>query len=125
MLASRLAKALPNFKILLLEAGGRNADPEYERFGERYWTFAMAPSYDWGYKTVPQEHLGGRELKYTRGKGLGGSSAVNFCVYTRGPSSDYDQWAEIVGDDSWSWKNILKRFKGVRTQSLFEIPNPI
>ena len=113
MLASRLAEAFPNFEILLIEAGGENVDPEHERFGERHWTFATAPGYDWGYKTVPQEHLGGREIDYTRGKGLGGSSAVNFCVYTRGPSSDYDQCSDMVGDKSWNWNSVLRRFQKV------------
>ena len=88
-------------------------DPEHERFGERYFTFASAAGYDWGYKTVPQESLGGRHIEYTRGKGLGGSSAVNFCVFTRGPSSDYDQWVEMVGDEDWGWERILKRFQKV------------
>lgn len=113
MLASSLAKAFPHFDVLLIEAGGQNADPEHERFGERHFTLATAPGYDWGYKTVPQEHLGGREIAYNRGKGLGGSSTINFCVFTRGPSSDYDQWSEMVGDDSWAWNRVLKRFKKV------------
>ena len=93
-------------------------DPEHERFGDRYFTAASAPGYDWGYKTVPQEYLGDRQIVYTRGKGLGGSSAVNFCVFTRGPSSDYDQWADIVGDEDWGWKRILNRFKKVTYKTL-------
>lgn len=69
--------------------------------------------YNWGYKTVSQHELGGREIGYSRGKGLGGSTAINFCVYTRGCSADYDRWAELVGDDSWSWENSIRRFKKV------------
>ena len=98
---------------LLIEAGGKNADPEYERFGERHFTYASAPGYDWGYKTVPQKNLGGRVINYNRGKGLGGTTAVNFCVFTRGPRSDYDQWRDIVGDQDWGWERILKRFQKV------------
>lgn len=32
---------------------------------------------NWGYKTVPQTHLKGQEIDYSRGRGLGGSSAIN------------------------------------------------
>lgn len=74
----------------------------------------MTPGYNWGYKTTPQKELDGREVDYSRGRGLGGSTAINFCVYTRGPSSDYDHWAEEVDDDSWSWEHVLPRFKKVK-----------
>lgn len=31
----------------------------------------------------------------------------------RGPAADYDGWAEIVGDESWKWKNILPLMREV------------
>ena len=52
-------------------------------------------------------------LDYSRGKGLGGSSAINFCVYTRGASADYDRWAELVDDDDWAWSNVERQFNEV------------
>lgn len=73
----------------------------------------MTPGYNWGYKTIPQEQLNRREIDYSRGKGLGGSTAINYCVYTRGPEADYEHWADVVGDDNWRWKNVLQRFKKV------------
>ncbi|KAI4179969.1 MAG: hypothetical protein L6R41_007539, partial [Letrouitia leprolyta] len=108
-LAKRLAEALPSRHVLLLEAGGPNNDKAHQTFGERHWTL-IQPGYNWGYKTVSQPELDGREIDYSRGKGLGGSSCINFCVYTRGPSADYDQWAHLVGDDDWSWEKSKKRF---------------
>ena len=42
---------------------------------------------DWGFVTIPQPALGGRELYYTRGKILGGSSAVNCLGYHRDVTS--------------------------------------
>ncbi|KAL8934422.1 MAG: hypothetical protein Q9216_005922 [Gyalolechia sp. 2 TL-2023] len=115
VLATRLARSLKDFQILLVEAGGENADPEHQSYGDRHWTFATAPGYDWGYKTVPQEHLQGREIGYSRGKGLGGSTAINFCVFTRGPKADYEQWAHDVGDDTWTWNQALERMKELET----------
>ncbi|KAL8676377.1 MAG: hypothetical protein Q9186_007101, partial [Xanthomendoza sp. 1 TL-2023] len=108
LLACRLASELKSDRILLIEAGGENKDTEHQGFGDRNFTLATATGFNWGYKTVPQEHLGQREVDYSRGKGLGGSTAINFCVWTRGPSSDYDRWAQIVDDDTWSWPKIEK-----------------
>lgn len=40
---------------------------------------------NWGYKTVPQNHLKGQQIDYSRGKGLGGSTAINFsCLGKKG-----------------------------------------
>ena len=113
VLAARLSTSLPQRKVLLIEAGGPNTDLKHQSFGTRYWTLATAPGYDWDYKTVPQEHLQGRKIGYSRGKGMGGSSAINFCVFTRGPKADYDQWAHDVDDEAWSWEHALERFKKV------------
>ena len=112
-LAARLSKALPAQSVLLLDAGGYNKDQNKQTFGERYFQLAV-PGYNWGYMTTAQEGLEGRHIDYSKGKGLGGSTAINFCVYTRGPSADYDHWAGLVGDDAWSWKNVESRYNKVR-----------
>lgn len=77
----------------------------------RYTTFATFPHYDYQYTTEPQEHLANRSISYTRGKGLGGSSCINFCFYTRGAKDDFDEWARRVGDDFFNWENAERRFK--------------
>ncbi|MDI1490431.1 MAG: hypothetical protein OHK93_001634 [Ramalina farinacea] len=111
-LASTLAKGLPNHQILLLEGGGKNDDKAYTTLAERHWAL-VAPGYNWGYKTIPQKHLDDREIDQSRGKGLGGSTAINFCVYTRGPEADYDRWADLVGDSDWAWKSSLSRYRRI------------
>jgi choline dehydrogenase-like flavoprotein len=70
---------------------------------------------NWGYKTAPQSHCNGREIDYSRGKGMGGSSAINFGVYSVGASGDYDEWARIVGDDAFGWTRMQERFKSLET----------
>jgi choline dehydrogenase-like flavoprotein len=35
-------------------------------------------------------------------------------VYLRGPAEDYNRWAKIVGDDSWTWKSTKETFKEVK-----------
>ena len=121
MLASRLAHSLKHAQVLLIEAGGENNDSEHQGFGDRNFTLATAPGYNWGYKSVPQENLNGREIDQSRGKGLGGSTAINFCVWTRGPKADYDRWAHLVGDNTWAWPMVEQRYKNVSQQHLPEL----
>ncbi|KAL8882936.1 MAG: hypothetical protein Q9198_000135 [Flavoplaca austrocitrina] len=71
--------------------------------------YIVVEGYSWSYKTVFQPELGTREIAYSRGKGLGGSTANNYCVYTRGPSADYDHWSALVEDTTWAWENVEKR----------------
>ncbi|CEJ61626.1 hypothetical protein PMG11_10154 [Penicillium brasilianum] len=112
--ASTLAKSAKRPNVLLLEAGEHNEDKTLRVWGKRFVTF-MESNLNWGYKTTPQEHCSGRELDYSRGKCVGGSSAINFGVYTVGARDDYDQWAAEVGDDTFAWKNIQARFKALET----------
>ncbi|KAK4151638.1 pyranose dehydrogenase 3 [Chaetomidium leptoderma] len=100
--------------VLLLEAGGENADPNLRVDGQRWLTF-MNKDLNWGYKTSPQSHCGDRELDYSRGFSLGGSSAINFGVYTVGARDDYEEWARIVGDDSFRWEPVQARLKRLET----------
>ena len=62
------------------------------------------------YDTVPQKGLNGRIGYQPRGRGLGGSSAINAMVYIRGNRWDYDNWDEL-GCDGWSYEDVLPYFK--------------
>src|SRR5437879_8378088 len=65
---------------------------------------------NWAFDTVPQKGLNGRIGYQPRGKGLGGSSAINAMVYIRGHRADYDQWAAL-GNTGWSFADVLPYFK--------------
>ncbi|KAL9087532.1 MAG: hypothetical protein Q9165_006643 [Trypethelium subeluteriae] len=78
----------------------------------------MQPGMNWAYKTTPQTQLNGREIDYSRGKGLGGSSAINFAVWTLGPKDDYDEWARQVGDQAFNWQNARRRFDDIENINL-------
>lgn len=45
------------------------------------------------------------------GRLLGGSSSNSYLLYTSGNRYDYDRWAEIVNDATWSWENVLPYLK--------------
>ncbi|PQE17554.1 hypothetical protein CJF30_00009567 [Rutstroemia sp. NJR-2017a BBW] len=112
-LATRLSATASAPRVLLLEAGGPNTDAAYLVPSERFTLFASEPSLNWGYKTEPQRQLKGQEIDYSRGRGVGGSTAINFSCWVVGGADDYDFWAEKVNDDAWSWKNVKERLKKI------------
>ncbi|KAK9427567.1 hypothetical protein V1505DRAFT_358663 [Lipomyces doorenjongii] len=113
-LAWRLAGSKKRPTVLLVEAGGKN-DLMETRIDGNKWINRLRKKQNWQYHTVPQKHLNGRVIPYDRGKGLGGSTSINFAAFTCGPSDDYDEIARIVGDDEWKWVNMQKRFKCLET----------
>ncbi len=109
-LASRLSED-PNTTVCLLEAGGRG-DSILVRAPAA--VVAMLPGRpkinNWAYETVPQPGLNGRSGYQPRGKGLGGSSAINAMLYIRGHAGDYDEWASL-GCEGWDWQSVLPYFR--------------
>ena len=68
------------------------------------------------HKPLPQKHLGGRAPAVGQAAVLGGGTAVNAMVYTRGQAEDYDQWDRFLGQGSgWSYKDVLPYFKSMES----------
>ena len=109
LLANRLS-ADASKRVLLIEAG-RKDDYHWIHIPVGYLYCIGNPRTDWLYQTEPDAGLNGRALRYPRGKTLGGCSSINGMIYMRGQARDYDQWAQLTGDDSWTWKNSLPYFK--------------
>ena len=115
VLANRLS-AGGKASVLLLEAGGRNAlsNTSWAGLVSRLPTaLAMPmhdPRYNWAYAAEPEPALGGRVVSCPRGKGLGGSSAINGMVYVRGHPCDYAAWEE-AGAEGWGWPDVAPYFK--------------
>ncbi|MBY6044595.1 choline dehydrogenase [Phaeobacter italicus] len=110
-IAYRLSEA--GHKVLVIEHGGSDAGPFIQMPGALSYPMNM-PLYDWGYKSQPEPHLGGRELVTPRGKVIGGSSSINGMVYVRGHAGDYNHWAES-GATGWSYADVLPYFKRMET----------
>ncbi|MBB5705052.1 GMC family oxidoreductase [Sphingopyxis panaciterrulae] len=94
-------------RVCLVEAGGSNDIIRVKTPG--FMPFIPKAS-NYRYDTVPQAGLGGRIGYQPRGRGLGGSSAINAMVYIRGNAFDYDQWAEL-GATGWSYADVLPYFR--------------
>ncbi len=105
LLANRLS-ADASKRVLLIEAG-RKDDYHWIHIPVGYLYCIGNPRTDWLYNTEPDAGLNGRTLRYPRGKTLGGCSSINGMIYMRGQARDYDQWAQLTGDMSWSWDNSL------------------
>ena len=108
VLAARLSED-PSVSVVLLEAGGDN-----NRVLNRVPTGAALHvikrnACNWAFSTVPQAGLGGRQGYQPRGRGLGGSSALNAMIYLRGQREDYDDWA-ADGAAGWAWTDVLPYF---------------
>jgi choline dehydrogenase len=108
VLANRLS-ADPRVSVCLLEAGGADNHIWIQIPIGYFYTFDN-PRMDWRFRTEPDPGLGGRSIKYPRGRVLGGTSSINGMVYIRGQARDYDGWRQ-AGNIGWSWDDVLPYFK--------------
>lgn len=109
VLANRLSE-VQNWKVLLIEAGGKEnyimdipLFAQLLQFTEANWKYSMEPS--------GNVCLGMKSAKCTlpRGKVMGGSSTINYMIYTTGNRHDYDRW-EKLGNNGWGYKDVLPYF---------------
>ncbi|KAG1683145.1 Glucose dehydrogenase [FAD, quinone] [Nymphon striatum] len=110
VVAARLTEN-DKFRVLLIEAGG-----------EESWmsrvpllvAFLQTTEMNWGYRTTRQTHsmdgFNNNQAMCPRGKGLGGSSSINYMIHMRGVSFDYDNWRKNYNLDGWDYQSVLKYF---------------
>jgi choline dehydrogenase len=109
LLANRLS-ADAGKRVLLVEAGGRD-NYHWIHIPVGYLYCIGNPRTDWLYFTEADAGLNGRQLRYPRGKVLGGCSSINGMIYMRGQSRDYEGWAALTGEPEWGWDRCLPFFK--------------
>ena len=109
VLANRLTQD-KGVSVLLIEAGAKD-DYIWVHIPLGFRQMIDNPRTDWRYRTQPEAGLNGRSLLYPTGKILGGSSCINSMIYQRGQSQDYDTWADLTGDMSWRWEQVLPLFR--------------
>ncbi|KAF2148134.1 GMC oxidoreductase [Myriangium duriaei CBS 260.36] len=105
VVAARLTED-PNIRVGVLEAGpNRLGDPMVD-IPAMFTQMLGNKEYDHIFYTEAQKHNQGKVHQHPRGKMLGGSSGINYMMYVRGSSADYDDWATLVDDPTWSSKNM-------------------
>lgn len=108
--ANRLSENT-KWNVLLIEAG------QHENFLmdiPMMVYFLQAYSINWAYKTERSETsclaMNNNQCNWPRGKVMGGSSVLNYMVYTRGNKRDYDGWSEM-GNVGWDYQNVSHYFR--------------
>ncbi|KAJ7092287.1 alcohol oxidase [Mycena belliarum] len=112
-LAARLTEDLDR-SVLVLEAGPANLDDPNILTPALFGLHTNHPQYDWSFQTVPQKGAMGRTLYFGRGKGLGGTSAINMFQYHRPAKSDIDAF-ETLGNAGWNWDLLQKYYAKAET----------
>ncbi|MFD6530994.1 GMC family oxidoreductase [Streptomyces sp. NPDC060184] len=110
VLAARLTED-PGTRVLLLEAGSATL-PEAVAYPPA-WPSLAASEAGWGDTTVVQ-HASGAPVPLPRGKGLGGSSAINAMVFARGHHTSYADWS-AHGAKGWTYDDLLPYFQRSET----------
>lgn len=109
-----------NWSVLLIEAGKEEILLTDVPLLSSY---VLGTDYNWGYKAEPQDEaclsMNDRRCAWPRGKSMGGTSVINFMVYTRGFKSDYDLW-QSMGNDGWGYKDVFKYF--MKSENI-DVPN--
>jgi choline dehydrogenase len=103
VLASRLSED-ENVRVLLIEAGGAvpsAAPPEWH-------TLLRGPADGGGLTTL--QAATGRAMHMPRGRGIGGSSAINAMMFARGHRDSYANWPA-----GWRFDSLLPYFKRSET----------
>lgn len=98
--------------ILVIEAGPGNP-LSVEEIATPALAFQLVESkYDWQYPATLYDKPGYTrfERRNTRGKVLGGSSALNYYTWIREIRGTYDEWKDFGGPD-WTWENCKEYFK--------------
>lgn len=108
-MAERLSCRSAN-RVLLVESGGENRSP-FIAMPRGFGRINGNPEYNWMYKAQPTGG-GNRSEYWLRGRGLGGSSAVNGSVYVRGLPDDFDEWSRL-GCDGWGWRDMKRCFEAI------------
>lgn len=121
VLAERLS-ADPRRRVLLLEAGcdWRAGDAPIAMQSANPLAIILPPDLQatWQWPGLMARRTPAQEAKlYWRGRGLGGSSAVNAQIAIRGVAGAFDAWAE-AGCEGWSFASVLPHLNAIESDPL-------
>ena len=106
VIAGELSKT--GAEILVIESGPMDDAPTIGN--PSIWFYNVGGPLDFGLPIKPAPQVGNRAFNMALGHVLGGGSAINAMVWTRGMARDYDAWAEH-GAAGWAFEDVLPMFK--------------
>ncbi|KAH9481749.1 Dehydrogenase str4 [Psilocybe cubensis] len=110
VLAARLTEN-PNIRVLLLEAGGSGRAIPESRIPAAYSQLFYVKKHVHAFWTEAQSFANGAKKFWPRAKMLGGCSSINAQMAQYGAPGDFDEWASIIKDESFAWKNFSRSFR--------------
>ncbi|TFK70321.1 alcohol oxidase [Pluteus cervinus] len=113
VLASRLSED-PQTKVLMIEAGASGRSVLLSRIPIGF-PLLFKTKHVFRFFTEPQQFAANRTKFWPRGKLLGGCSSINAQMAHYGAPGDFDEWAKITNDLSWSWAEFNKYFRKFET----------
>jgi choline dehydrogenase len=116
VLAARLSSDSAT-RVLLLEAGGRLRHP-LTGVPKGFYRTMTHPVHAYRYATARRD---GSVEWWLRGRGLGGSTAINGMIYIRGWAPDYDALV-AAGNPGWGWDDMLPAFRSMEDHALGASP---
>lgn len=122
VVANRLSEQF-NWTILVLEAGQEESVyTDIPAAAE----FLASTDYNWGYTAEPVKNgcfgFKNNRCPWPKGKGMGGSSIINYMLYTRGKKEDYDK-ISALGNSGWAYEDVLPYFLKAENNSIPEYQN--
>ncbi|XP_035775484.1 glucose dehydrogenase [FAD, quinone]-like [Anopheles albimanus] len=109
VLANRLSEDA-RWQVLLLEAGPGENDLQNIPL---LTTFLQNSQYNWADVAEPQNSscygMIDQRCSLPHGKGLGGTTLIDYMLYARGNPADYDRWA-AQGNPGWSHADVFPYF---------------
>jgi len=122
-LAARLSED-PNSTVLLLEAGPNyrtSETPELMKVPNCFAVITQPGHEQYRYDDLMARRAAGQERRqYWRGRGTGGSSAINGQIAIRAIPADFAWWVD-EGCDGWSWDDVLPAY--IRLESELDHPD--
>lgn len=112
VVAARLSET--GARVTLLEAGPKDRHPWIHIPAGMLKLLQNQNLVNWGYVAEPAEGVNNREIRWPRGRTLGGTSSINGMLYVRGNPADFDIWAQM-GCRGWSYADVLPFFRKSET----------
>mmetsp|Transcript_93539 Transcript_93539/g.147136 ORF Transcript_93539/g.147136 Transcript_93539/m.147136 type:complete len:581 (-) Transcript_93539:234-1976(-) len=97
-------------RVLVLEAGSGDYNSNMVQIPAGVLRLFQGDK-DWHFTSQNESATAGRGMYLCRGKVLGGSSALNVLLYTRGDKHDYDIWETEFGCVGWKGCDVMPYFK--------------
>ncbi|XP_006464163.1 hypothetical protein AGABI2DRAFT_120938 [Agaricus bisporus var. bisporus H97] len=113
VIANRLAQYDPNVIVGVIEAGSYYP-PGTSDFIDVPGLFGHSlgdSSLNWAVETEPVQGADNRKVVIARGRGLGGSTLINFMTHTRPAKGEYDALESTFKNQGWNWDSLLECMK--------------